>query len=267
VTTTGAAPTGAVDGPIAPRAEPRGSGLGAIRAQSRIELLKTLRQGEGMLVNIAVPVGILVLFSKADVVDLQWERPVDFLVPGVLALAVMSSAMVSLGIATGFERRYGVLKRLGTTPLTRGGLLAAKTVGVLLIEVLQTVVLLAAAVALGWDLRWALVPAFGLMLVGTVIFASVGLLLAGTLRAEANLAAANALYLGLMVLGGMAYPLDDLPAALEPVAQALPSAALAESLRALLTDEVPFEAWTLVVLGVWLVAAPLLASRLFRWEE
>ena len=105
------------------------------------------------------------------------------------------------------------------------------------------------------------------MLVGTVIFASIGLLMAGTLRAEANLAAANALYLLLLTLGGMAYPLDDMPAVLETIAKALPSAALAEALRALLTDEVAFEAWTLVVLAVWLVAAPIAASRLFRWEE
>jgi ABC-2 type transport system permease protein len=266
VTTTGSART-APSGGDAVRPEPEGSGLGTVRAQSRIELVKTLRQGEGMLVNIAVPVGVLVLFSKSDLVDLEWDDPVDFLFPGVLALAVMSSAMVSLGIATGFERRYGVLKRLGTTPLTRGGLLAAKTVGVLLIEVLQTVVLLGTAVALGWDLRWQLVPAAALMLVGTVIFASIGLLMAGTLRAEANLAAANALYLLLLTLGGMAYPLDDMPAFLEPIAKALPSAALAEALRALLTDEVDFEAWTLVVLAVWLVAAPIAASRLFRWEE
>jgi ABC-2 type transport system permease protein len=269
VTTTGPARQGAAEGAAPPSAvvEPEGAGLGAVRAQSRIELVKTLRQGEGMLVNVAVPVGVLVLFAKSDLVDLTWEHPVDFLFPGVLALAVMSSAMVSLGIATGFERRYGVLKRLGTTPLTRGGLLAAKTIGVLLIEVLQTVVLLAAALALGWDLRWELLPAIALMLVGTVIFAAIGLLMAGTLRAEANLAAANALYLVLLTLGGMAYPLDDMPAVLEPIAKALPSAALAESLRALLTDEVAFEAWTLVVLGVWLVAAPLAASRLFRWEE
>ena len=92
----------------------------AIGAQTRVEMLLTLRRAESLLVTLAIPLGILVFFSSVDAVNTSYKEPVDFLVPGVLALAVMSSAMVSLGIATGYERRYGVLKRLGSTPLSRG---------------------------------------------------------------------------------------------------------------------------------------------------
>ena len=141
--------------------------------------------------------------------------------PGVLALAVMSSAMVSLGIATGYERRYGVLKRLGSTPLSRAGLLTAKTLNVLALEVVQAIVIVLTGIALGWERdrrRWSL--AVVLLLVGTVAFAGIGMLLAGTLRAEANLAVANGLFLVLLFLGGMAYPLDKLPDALETFAKA-----------------------------------------------
>ena len=99
----------------------------AVAAQTRAELVLTLRRGESLLVSFAIPIGILVFFSKVDAITTDYKDPVDFLVPGVLALAVMSTAMVSLAIATGYERRYGVLKRLGSTPLSRGGLLAAKT--------------------------------------------------------------------------------------------------------------------------------------------
>jgi ABC-2 type transport system permease protein len=195
------------------------------------------------------------------------KHPVDFLVPGVLALAVMSSAMVSLGIATGFERRYGVLKRLGSTPLSRGGLLAAKTLTVLLIEAVQATVIVLTGLALGWEATGGLVGAVLLLLLGTVAFAGIGMLMAGTLRAEANLAAANGLFLVLLFLGGMAYPLAKLPNALEVVAKALPAAALSETLRSALTLGVAFPTGELVVLVVWAVAAPLVAARYFRWEE
>jgi len=238
----------------------------AVRAQARIEMVLSLRRGESLLVSFLIPVGILVFFTKVDAVNTNLRDPVDFLVPGVLALAVMSTAMVSLGIATGFERRYGVLKRLGSTPLSRGGLLAAKTATVIAIEAVQAVVIVATGVALGWELTWRLLPAIVLLLVGTVAFAGIGLLMAGTLRAEANLAAANALFLVLLFLGGMAYPLARLPDAIEAVARALPAAALSDSVRDVLAGTA-FPWGSVTVLVVWAIAAPLCAARWFRWEE
>ena len=238
----------------------------AIGAQTKLELAMTLRRGESLLVTLAIPIGILVFFGKVDALTSVKGDPIDFLVPGVLALAVMASAMVSLGIATGFERRYGVLKRLGSTPLSRGGLLAAKTLNVLAIEVLQVAVIVGTGVALGWKLDARMLPAIGLLLVGTIAFAGIGMFLAGTLRAEANLALANALFLVLMFLGGMAYPLTKLPASVEAIARLLPSAALAECVRAVL-DHHTFPVGAFVVLVVWAIAAPLAAARSFKWEE
>jgi ABC-2 type transport system permease protein len=230
-------------------------------------MLLTLRRGESLLVTLVIPLGILVFFSSVDTVTTSYKDPVDFLVPGVLALAVMSSAMVSLGIATGYERRYGVLKRLGSTPLTRAGLLGAKTLNVLAFEVVQAAAIVATGLALGWQATGGLVVAALLLLVGTVAFAGIGMLLAGTLRAEANLAVANGLFLALLFLGGMAYPLGKLPDALEAVAKVLPAAALSETVRAALTPGHSFPTGELVVLLGWAVAAPLAAARWFRWEE
>jgi ABC-2 type transport system permease protein len=238
----------------------------AISAQARAELTLQVRRGENALVTLAIPLGVLVFFAKVDAVATDLAEPVDFLVPGVLALSVMAAAMVSLGIATGFERRYGVLKRLGSTPLSRGGLLAAKTATVLVLEVIQFVLVIATGVALGWELRSGVFPALALLLVGTVAFAGIGMLMAGTLRAEANLAASNALFLVLLFLGGMAYPLDKLPGGLEAIAKLLPAAALSETVRAALTSEA-FPTGELIVLVAWAIAAPLAAARWFRWEE
>ena len=238
----------------------------AVAAQTKLELAMTLRRGESLLVTLAIPIGILLFFGKVNPLSSITGDPIDFLVPGVLSLAVMASAMVSLGIATGFERRYGVLKRLGSTPLSRGGLLAAKTLNVLAIEVLQVVVIVATGVALGWKLESTIIPAIGVLLLGTIAFAGIGMLMAGTLRAEANLALANAAFLVLMFLGGMAYPLAKLPNTVESVARLLPAAALAECVRAVLGHH-SFPVGNFVVLVVWAVAAPLAAARWFKWEE
>jgi ABC-2 type transport system permease protein len=240
-----------------------------VAAQARVETVLTLRRGESLLVTLGIPVGILVFFSTIDLVDTGFDEPLDFLVPGVLALAVMSTAMVSLGIATGFERRYGVLKRLGPTPLGRDGLLAAKTLTVIGLEVIQAAVLVATGVALGWSPgggAGGLLPAVGVMALGTVAFAGLGLLMAGALRAEATLALANGFYLLLLLLGGMAFPLERLPGALEAVARILPAAPLAACLRGALTGTgVP--AGDLGLLAAWAVVTPVAAARSFKWEE
>lgn len=239
----------------------------AVTAQARAELALTLRRGESLIVSFAIPIGILIFFSKVDAITTDLSDPVDFLVPGVLALAVMSTAMVSLAIATGYERRYGVLKRLGSTPLSRAGLLTAKTATVVAIELLQAVAIVLTGLALGWEATGGLALAAVLLLVGTVAFAGIGLLMAGTLRAEATLATANGLFLVLLFLGGMAYPLDRLPTVLEEVAKVLPAAALSESVRGALTPGLEVPAWSIIVLVLWAVGAPLLAARVFRWEE
>jgi ABC-2 type transport system permease protein len=235
----------------------------ALVAQSRAELVLQLRRGENLIVTLAVPLGILVFFSKVDTtIPTNFKHAVDFLVPGVLSLAVMAAAMVSLGIATGFERRYGVLKRLGSTPLSRGGLLTAKTTTVLLFELVEAVLVVLVGVSLGWHLSSGLLPALGLLLIGTIAFAGIGLLMAGTLRAEANLAAANALFLIFLFLGGMAYPLAKLPGAIQALAKLL----LSDTVRSVLSNQA-FPTGQFVVLVAWAVLAPLAAARWFRWEE
>ena len=236
-----------------------------VLAQTRVELALTLRRGESVLLSLGIPVVLLVFFSTVDVLPTNTAHPIDFLAPGVLALAVMSTAMVGLGIATGFERQYGVLKRLGATPLGRPALLAAKTIAILAVEVLQVVVLVALALALGWRPSGSVVAVAAAMLLATVGFAGLGLLMAGRLRGEAVLGAANGLYLVLLLLGGMVIPVAKLPAALRALARALPAASLSDVLHAGTTaGHVPGRAWAVLV--AWAVAAPLAAAATFRWE-
>ncbi|MGE3619046.1 MAG: ABC transporter permease [Acidimicrobiia bacterium] len=237
----------------------------ALGAQVRLELALLARNGESLLLTLAIPVLLLLFFSNVDVLPIDGE-PIDFLAPGVLALAVLSTSLVNLAIGTGFERHYGVLKRLGSTPLGRPRLLAGKVVSVLAVEAVQIVVLGGLGRALGWRPDVALVPFLAAVVLGTAACAGLALVLAGRLGALVTLAAANGLYLVLLLLSGMVIPLDELPAGMRGVARALPSGALAEAVRGSLQTgaEVPASAWW--VLAAWAVAAPVAAARLFRWE-
>jgi len=240
----------------------------AFLAQTRTEVMLSLRNGEQLLVSIAIPLLLLVFFSLVDVLPLPdgVADGVQFLTPGILALAVMSSAMVSLGIGTGFERQYKVLKRLGATPLGRPRWVGAKISMVLCLLAIQTLVILAAALALGWEPGGTPALAPVAMLLGAAAFAGIGLLMAGTLRGTLTLALANGLYLVLLLLGGMIIPFDQMPGPIGTLGRILPSGALSQVMQATLRDGAPPAGGSWIVLAVWAVAAPVAAARFFRWE-
>ena len=244
---------------------------GAAPASTRItrhaitEATLLVRNGEQLLLALVIPLGILLggRYFGGRFGDL------DSLAPSVLGLAVWSSAFTSVAITTGFERRYGVLKRLGATPLTRGGLIAAKTLSVIAIELMQMVIIAGVGLALGWHPHGGPAGAVwvvALVLAGTAAFSGLGLLLAGTLRAEATLAVANLIYLILLGVGGIIFPLTKFPAGARPVLTLLPSGALSDGLRSVLQHGAGAPVRDLAVLVVWAAAAIALAARTFRWE-
>lgn len=238
-----------------------------IVAQTIAELRLALRRGESVLITLIIPPLLLVFFGLVDLMPIPPERRAEYLVPGILALAIMSTAMVSTGIATAFERYYKVLKRLGVSPLPRGGLLLAKIAAILAMEAIQTVLIVGvAALVLGWRPAGSLLLAPLALVLGTAAFGGLGLLMAGALRAEATLAVANGLYLAFLLLGGIVFPTSHLGPWLSAPAALLPSTALAETLRSALgaTDAVPLTSW--LVLAAWAVLMPLAAMLTFRWE-
>ncbi|MEU7080158.1 MULTISPECIES: ABC transporter permease [Streptomyces] len=237
-----------------------------IAAQAALETRMLLRNGEQLLLTVVIPALLLVLFSAVDVVDTGAGEAVDFLTPGVLALAVMSTAFTGQAIATGFERRYGVLKRLGASPLPRWGLMTAKTLSVLVTEVLQVVLLTVIAFALGWSPQGNPFSVLLLLVLGTVAFSGLGLLMAGTLKAEATLAAANLVFLLLLVGGGVVVPLDRFPGAAQSVLGLLPISALSDGLRDVLQHGAAMPWGDAAVLAVWAVLGLGAAARFFRWE-
>ncbi|GAA0282540.1 ABC transporter permease [Cryptosporangium japonicum] len=240
-----------------------------LRAQTWIELKLTLRHGEQLLLNLVIPVLLTVVLVTQSFLDLKTTSglsKVDFLVPGILALAVMSAAFTGLAIATGFERRYGVLKRLGATPLPRWGLLGGKTLAVAVLELIQIAVISGVGVALGWRPHGNPLSVFVLVVCGTAAFAGLGLLMAGTLRAEATLAAANLVWFLLLFAGGIVFPLSSLPGGVADVLGFLPSAALADGLRTVLGEGAGLPVQDVVTLLAWAVVSLGAAARYFRWE-
>ncbi len=261
------APAAAAGPAAGPAAAPP---LRRVLAQARFDVGVMLRNGEQLLLTLVLPVLLLVGLTRTGVLRLgvglhDPAARVAVAAPGVLALAVMSAAFTGQAIGTGFDRRNGVLRLLGTTPLGRGGLLAGRVLAVLVVEAVQLVVLGLVALLLGWRPEPAGLPAALLAAaLGTAAFVGLGLLLAGTLRAEAVLAGANLVWVLLLAGGGVVIPPERL-GAMAALARALPSGALGDALRSALRDG-RFDAGALAVLAVWAVLAALAAARWFRWD-
>jgi len=237
-----------------------------LAAQTRMELRLLLRNGEQVGLTLVIPLLLEFFFNLPLLYSLGVPRRIDFVVPSVLALAVMSASFTGLAIGTGFERKYAVLKRLGATALPRRILIAGKTGAVLILQLLQAVLIGGFGFALGWRPTgtgaWAVV----LIVLGTFAFGGLGLLLAGTVRAEVTLAAANLIWLVLLFAGGIAIPLSRYPGPAADVLRLLPSAALSNGLHQVLEDSGGVPVRSLVTLLVWAGLALPTAARYFRWE-
>jgi ABC-2 type transport system permease protein len=253
----------------APAAAPYGR---MVLTQARTETLLLLRNGEQLLLTLVIPLVLLLLLAGTDLVDLSSAATgsgaarIPTAVAGVLTVAVISTAFTGLAIATGFERRYGVLRRLAVTPLPRSALLLGKAAAVLVVEALQVVLVIGVGLALGFsgEANWPGVAL--LVLAGTAAFAGLGMLMAGTLRAEATLAAANLVFILLLTAGAALVPVESYPAPVQPVLQVLPSGALGEGLRAVVVDAAGVPWAQVAVLAAWAVGGIALAARFFRWE-
>ncbi|WP_238335614.1 ABC transporter permease [Serinicoccus kebangsaanensis] len=241
-----------------------------VLAQTRFEALGLLRHGEQLLVSVVLPLLALVVLSRLPAPDLsvgRWEgvARIDVLTPGVLALAVLSTAFTGQAILLGFERRWGVLRLLGTTPLGRGGLLLAKVGAVLCVLVLQLGVLVVVGLALGWRPQaGGLLPAAVAVVLGALALVTLAVCLGGALRAEAVLALANLVWVLLAGVGGVLLPAAALPG--EGVVSLLPSAALGDALRAAFVLG-EWDGRALLLLALWGALGAVLARRLLRWSD
>jgi ABC-2 type transport system permease protein len=234
-------------------------------AQTKMELKLLLRNGEQVGLTLVIPLLLEFFFNLPMLYSLDGRR-IDFVVPSVLALAVMSASFTGLAIATGFERKYSVLKRLGATALPRRILLLGKTCAVLILQIFQAILICGFGAALGWHPTGTGIWAALLIVLGTFTFGGLGLLLAGTVRAEITLAAANLIWLILLFAGGIAIPLSRYPRAARDVLEYLPSAALSDGLHLVLQQGEGIPVRAALTLLVWALVALPAAARWFKWE-
>lgn len=236
-------------------------------AQARWEARLLLRNGEQLLLTFVIPIGLLLGLSLTSLMASAYgkDRTPQALAT-VLTVSVISAAFTSLAIATGFERRSGALRFLGTTPLTRVELLAGKSLATLVVTALSAVAVCVTALVLGWRPESSSAWAVAVLLLGTASFAAWGVGLAGLFRAEAVLAIANGLFLLLILFGGVVVPPISLPGPLAALAPWLPSGALADALSRVLVLGQPPALSSMLVLVAWLGAGTTLAARTFRWS-
>lgn len=226
-----------------------------------MELMLLVRNGEQLLLALIIPVLFLIAI-KITADDFAHSS----LPASVLALAIWSSAFTSTAIATGFDRRYGVLERLAATPLGKPGLVIGKVVAVVSMIIGQLVVLAAIGLALGWRPHYTMLGIADSVLatlLAITAFVGLAMLLAGRLRAEATLALANVIYVILLAGGGLVIPVSRYPGVMQDVVQLLPTGALGETLRTAATGDLIW--WTLLVSAVWAAIFTAAAGRTFRW--
>nr|BBH90962.1 transport permease protein [Thermosporothrix sp. COM3] len=241
--------------------------LQQVLIQTKYELLLTARRGENILVTLIIPALLLIFATSLNIVPGLKGNPVDFLLPGIIAIAIIAAGMVNLGIATAYERYYGVLKRLGSSPISRGGLILAKIISILVLELVQVALLVGIAVLFyHWQPQGSLLLTLLFVALGTTAFAALGLAMAGALRAELTLAGANALFLVFLLIGGGIVPLDRLPAPLAAISGILPSTALTQALQAAMSPSAAFPLSQLLVLIVWVLVILFVAIKTFKWE-
>jgi len=236
-----------------------------ITASAGLELRLTLRNGEQLLLALIIPLAALIGGTFVTVIALPEPR-IDSVTPGVLALAVLSTAFTSQAITTGFDRRYGVLKRLAAAGMSRPQLIAGKASAALAVVAGQFVVLGGVALALGWHPEGSPLWLLVVTVLGTAALLGLALLLGGTLRAEGVLALANIIWLVMVVLGGVVVPLSSAPAWLQTVGELTPVGALSQSLRAILESGQAPSRQSLAVLAGWLVLGWAGTVRWFRWQ-
>jgi len=212
------------------------------------------------------------LFSlNIEDVQARTQRYLDFVVPGLLAFSIMNIGIAGSGFNIVEYRRKGILKRLFVTPIMPGDFIGGLVLARLSICLVQLTGLLLAAIFL-FDVIFvgSLVTLYLFILMGTVIFLSIGFCLGSIAKSQqAIIAIGNLVTFPQMILSGIFFPIESLPDLIQPVANILPLSFVSNGLREVAINGTGLLELTPSVIGmiVWAVIALFLAIRLFVWKE
>jgi ABC-2 type transport system permease protein len=197
-------------------------------------------------------------------------RFIDFLMPGIVGMAIMQMGLFSVAFAFVQLKKQGILRRLLATPVQPASFLLAQVFTRLVVSVLQTLVLIGVAVFL-FDVQLVgnILVVLLLALIGGAVFISMGFAISGWARSEEVAAPiANVIALPMMFLSGVFFPREALPQVLQRVTDFLPLTYLADALRSVAIDGATlWSQWlNLAGLAVWLAISFVISVKLFRWE-
>lgn len=195
---------------------------------------------------------------------------INFLVPGIVAMMIMSNNLNGVAGQIASWRERGVLRRMQGTPLRPGTFIAAQITARLILNGLQAmIVLLVGHLFFGTEMKgsWLLLIFF--VVLGTLAFMAIGFIIAGVAKTPESVGPiAGFISFPLLFLGGVFFPISNMPEFLQPVVRLLPISHLSTSLREVMnTGAGLIDLWyDASLLGGWMLVAFLIASRTFKWE-
>jgi ABC-type multidrug transport system permease subunit len=198
------------------------------------------------------------------------SRYIDFLIPGLLGMNLMGSAIWGMGFTIVDSRRKKLMKRLVATPMPRHYYLLSFALSRLLLLVLEVGVLVGfGALVFRVPLRGSLVDLGALCVLGSMSFGAIGLLIASRVQTiEAANGLMNLVMMPMWIVSGVFFSAQRFPDLLQPVIKVLPLTALIDALRANMLQGAGFVqlAPQMAILGVWMVVCFTVALRIFRWR-
>ncbi len=208
--------------------------------------------------------------SKDQPVRERGSRYIDWLIPGLIGLNLLSTGLWGVGFTIVQMRKEQLMKRLMATPMNRAEFLASFFFGRLLFLFAELVVILAFAyLAFGVEVRGSLAALVFIAVLGAFTFTSFGLLIASRARTTEGVSGImNAASFPMWMLSGVFFSYKVFPDAVQPFIRALPLTAFNDAARAVMNEALPLSAvWAaLSVLAAWGVASFVLSLAVFRWR-
>jgi len=199
----------------------------------------------------------------------EWDY-IDYLLPGLIGISVMSTCLFSIGFVLTSYREKGNLKRLQVTPLPKWVFVTAIIIQRYFIILSQAVLLLAIAIVVfGAHINGSLFDAWLFLSLGMLAFISLGFLIGARIaRAETGAGIANVIFFPMMFLSGTFFPVDNLPGFLQPLLKILPLKYLVEGLRKIVVEDVSIFSLGLesAVLAACTLVFFIVSLKIFRWQ-
>jgi ABC-2 type transport system permease protein len=243
-----------------------------IRAQNKL----FLRNPFSAFFSLAFPLMFLLLFGSLNgsgrIPELGNIRYIQFLAPGMLAFAVISTCYTGLATGVAINRDEGVLKRVRGTPLPPWIYIAARILSAVWFSIISAVIMILAAVVLfHFEVIGRMLPAAAVtLLLGAACFCALGMAVAAIIpNGEAAPVVANFTFFPVAFVSDLFFPSEGAPAWVGAVGAIFPVKHFAKALETAFNPLVPgngFRWGHLAVLALWMAAAVVVAVRFFRWE-